>query len=140
YVLMSGFVLGAVASAMASIIGRKRGLAKPSLRDMVVVWIPVVAELLVFLLVYPRLPDDMHLRMVVTIAIVGLHFLPMAWSFGPLIFWLGLACMAVAACGQFVPAIPLPALIATDGALKLAFGLAMFAGLFRPQLSVSPAS
>jgi hypothetical protein len=131
YVLEAGFAAGAVALVITSILGRKRGLAKPSLRDLVLVWIPVAAELLVFFFLFPLLPHDDRIQMIAVIAVVGLHFLPMTWSFGPQIFWLAVWCISVAAAGWLVPAIPLPVLIAIDGLAKLAFGLAMFAGLFR---------
>ena len=130
--LLGGFIVGALAIVVVSIIGRRRGLPKPATRDIVLVWIPVALEAAAFFFLLPLVPDDFRIRMVAVIAIVGAHFLPMAWSFGSLIAVLGLACLGVAAAGWFAPAIPAEALIATDGLLKLAFGLAMFAALFRP--------
>lgn len=130
--LLAGFIIGALAIMAVSIIGRRRGLPKPGMRDIVLVWIPVALEVAVFSFLMPLLPNDFRARMIAAIAIVGAHFVPMAWSFGPLIAVLGLACLGVAAAGQLIPQIPAEALIATDGGLKLAFGLAMFAALFRP--------
>jgi hypothetical protein len=131
YVLLAGFAAGAVALTVTSVVGRRRGLPKPSLRDLLLVWGPALAELLVFFFLFPLLPHDERLQTTAVIAVVGLHFLPMIWSFGPLILWLGLACIGVAAAGLFVPQIPLTTLIAADGFLKLTFGLLMFAALFR---------
>lgn len=131
YILMGGFAAGFAAMAAASIAGRKRGLPKPTLLHLALVWASAGVELLVFFFLFPLLPHDERMQMIAVIAVVGLHFLPMTWSFGPLILWLALACIGVAAIGWFAPVIPLPALIATDGLLKLVFGLAMFAALFR---------
>jgi hypothetical protein len=129
--LIGGFVLGGLAIMATSIAGRRRGLPKPSRRDIVLVWIPVAVEMAVFVFLFPHLPPDPRLQMMAVLAVVGLHFLPMAWSFGPLIAGLGVACIAVAATGQLVTGIPTAVVIAVDGALKLGFGLVMFAGLFR---------
>lgn len=134
-ILIGGFVAGALSIVAVSLIGRKRGLPKPSTRDIALVWIAVALEAAAFMLLLPLLPVDFRTQMIAILAIVGAHFLPMAWSFGPLIAVLGLCCLGVAAAGQLVPAIPAAALIATDGALKLAFGAAMFAALFRSPVS-----
>jgi hypothetical protein len=129
--LVAGFAIGILALIATSIAGRLRGLPKPTTRQLVLVWIPVAAEMLLFFLLLPRLPLDERTSMVAIIAVVGAHFLPMVWSFGPLIVWLGLACMAVAAAGLLIPQIPSVALVVADGVLKLVFGLAMFAALLR---------
>jgi hypothetical protein len=136
--LIAGFIIGALAIMAVSIIGRRRGLPKPSPRDIVLVWIPVAIEAAAFIFLVPLVQDDFRSRMIVILAIVGAHFLPMVWSFGPMIAVLGVSCLGVAATGYLAPAIPTEALIATDGALKLCFGLAMFAALFRSSPSLSP--
>jgi hypothetical protein len=137
-ILIAGFVIGALAIMVVSLVGRRRGLPKPSTRDIVLVWIPVAVEAAAFLFLVPMVPNDFRARMIAILAIVGAHFLPMAWSFGPLIAVLGLCCLSVAAAGLLIPTIPAEVLIATDGALKLCFGLAMFAALFRSPPSLSP--
>ena len=59
--------------------------------------------------------------------VVGLHFLPMAPAFGPLCIALGLVLCAWSALGLwFRPAIPLNAMWAVDGTIKIVFGAAMF--------------
>jgi hypothetical protein len=136
-VVIAGFVVGTAVIVGVSIAGRMRGLPKPRTRDIVVVWIAVAFEAAAFFFLFPYLTGDPRTQMIGVIAIVGVHFLPMAWSFGPLIAWLGLACICVAAAGQLAPTIPTPALIAADGFLKIAFGLAMFAALFRTPPSAS---
>lgn len=137
-ILIGGFILGALAIVAVSMIGRKRGMPKPPTRDIILVWVAVAVELAAFLIIMPLIPPDFRISMIVVIAIVGAHFLLMAWSFGPLIVALGLCCLGVAAAGQLVPSIPPAALIGIDGALKLAFGIAMFTALFRPRPASLP--
>jgi len=59
--------------------------------------------------------------------VVGLHFLPMAITFGPLCAVLGLCAMANAAIALWAQRdIPLNRVWIIDGALKLSFGSLMF--------------
>lgn len=57
---------------------------------------------------------------------VGLHFVPMGLAFGPICAVLGLASSTSAATGLwFARSVPLNALWAADGIMKVAFGAAM---------------
>lgn len=68
----------------------------------------------------------------IAVSIIGRkRGLPMIVSVGPLILGLGLACIGVAVLGIAVRQIPIAALNATDGALKLGFGFFMLGGLLR---------
>lgn len=129
--LICGFVAGVVGIVIASIAGRRLGLPRPATRDILIVWACIAAEMFVFLVLAPHIQADARTSTLFVLAIVGLHFLPMAFSFGALIFWLGVACIAVPAAGFFVPAIPLDLITLADALLKLGFGLAMLAGLMR---------
>jgi hypothetical protein len=129
--LLAGFALGIAALIAASVAGRLRGLPKPATHQMMLVWIPVVAEMAIFFLVFPQLTLDERTRVIAVIAVVGAHFLPMIWSFGPLIAWLGLACISIAAAGLLAPQLPIGVVIAIDGLLKLSVGLVMLGALFR---------
>lgn len=59
-----------------------------------------------------------------TLFIVGVHFLPMAYTFGPAMVALGSACMVVAFLG-LASAIPFSVAGSIDGLLKMVFGAAM---------------
>jgi hypothetical protein len=60
---------------------------------------------------------------------VGLHFLPMAVTFGPVCAAMGLTLCACAGLGLWLrPDIPLGRLWASDGFIKMAFGAIMFWG------------
>ena len=134
-ILLAGFGVGIAALIAASIIGRKRGLPWPSNFQLIAIWIPIIIEMAVFFLIFPNIELDARGSNIAVIAVVGAHFLPMVVSVGPLILWLGLACIGVAAIGLLAPQLSIAALNAMDGALKLAFGLFMLRGL----LQTSPA-
>jgi hypothetical protein len=58
---------------------------------------------------------------------VGLHFLPMAVTFGPVCLLLGVALCVCAGIGLWLrPDSPLNMLWASDGLIKMAFGAIMF--------------
>jgi hypothetical protein len=54
--------------------------------------------------------------------IVGVHFVPMAVSFGPIFALLGGACIANAALGLLLPTAPYELFGFVDGALKVVVG------------------
>ena len=62
--------------------------------------------------------------------IVGVHFLPMAVAFGPMLLTLGLALCLCSGAGLWLrPGLPLNGLWAADGLLKIAFGSVMMLAL-----------
>jgi uncharacterized protein DUF6609 len=63
-----------------------------------------------------------HVRWLWVSAIVGVHFLPMAVTFGPRMLLLGGACIATALAGLSMPSIPYEVFGIVDGALKVAAG------------------
>ena len=63
--------------------------------------------------------------------IVGVHFLPMAISFGPRLLVLGVICIAVAIAGLSLPGLPSEAFLVTDALSKLVIGLWLLSDLSR---------
>jgi hypothetical protein len=62
--------------------------------------------------------------------VVGIHFLPMAVAFGPICIALGLVLCGCSGTGLWLrPSLPLNALWALDGILKIVFGALMFLGV-----------
>jgi hypothetical protein len=57
-----------------------------------------------------------------TMLIVGIHFLPMAITFGPRMLVLGFACIAVALLALVLPSVPFLLIGLVDGALKASIG------------------
>lgn len=136
--LLGGFAVGAVALTAVAIIGRKLGLPRPTNFQLIAIWIPIAAEMAIFFLILPHFVLDQRGSTIAVIAVVGAHFLPMVVSVGPLILWLGLACIGVAILGALVQQIPATTLTAIDGALKLAFGLSMLGGLRTARAQATP--
>jgi hypothetical protein len=60
-----------------------------------------------------------------TLVIVGVHFLPQAITFGPLMALLGLLCVLNAAAGLWWGQVPFTVSGIVDGLLKMGFGLVM---------------
>ena len=59
--------------------------------------------------------------------VVGIHFLPMSVSFGPMCFALGLILCGCSGAGLWLrPNLPVNLLWAVDGVLKIAIGALMF--------------
>jgi hypothetical protein len=61
--------------------------------------------------------------------IVGVHFLPMAISFGPRLLALGAICIAIAIAGLNLRGSPAEIFLLMDGAAKLAFGVWLFSDI-----------
>lgn len=131
YLLIAGFLAGAAGIIIASIIGRRRGFPRPRTLHVVIVWLCVAAELLVFAFAFPLLPPDPRTLTLGVVILVGLHFLPMSVAFGAIIGWLGLACVLIGCAGFAFPQLSLSAISLTDALLKLGCGLVMLSSLFR---------
>lgn len=58
--------------------------------------------------------------------IVGVHFLPMAISFGPEFGIAGILCMVNALAGLILSGLPSELFLLVDGALKIGFGMWLF--------------
>jgi hypothetical protein len=63
--------------------------------------------------------------------IVGVHFLPMAISFGPRLLVLGAICIAISMAGLSFPRVPAEAFLLMDGSAKLVFGVWLFSERLR---------
>ena len=57
-----------------------------------------------------------------TMRIGGIHFLPMAITFGPRMLVLGLACITIASFALVVPSVPFVLIGVVDGVLKASIG------------------
>jgi hypothetical protein len=71
--------------------------------------------------------------------IVGVHFLPMAISFGPRLLVLGAICIAISISGLSLPGVPGQVFLLMDASAKLVIGLWLFSDLSRRSRLVSAA-
>ena len=132
----AGMLLGFGAIAgLASIVSvrvwrRRMGMARPRARQIWLLLGAIALEFVAFGMIFPHVHDDIRLRWFASLAIVAAHFLLMAWTFGPpivmLAFTLGLWLVAA----YLAPHVPLGVVMGIDGTIKLAFGWAMFTGVF----------
>ena len=107
------------------------GLGRPSHLQLIALCAAVLLQaVLLPLSLYATRRRDWSARWLTVLFVVGLHFLPMAVAFGPVVLVLGLAIMLNAGIGLWKPsAIDLRHSWMADGLLKLAAGIVMVLGV-----------
>ena len=125
---MSGlFFPGLMGSTAAMLLARRRlrtGVPSPRQRRSLNIGFAVegIGLVVAFALLHDAAPRTLWLAVLL---VVGLHFLPMRAAHGPLIVVLGLICIAAAALGLALPALPFLAVAVVDGTAKTAVGARM---------------
>lgn len=127
--LIVGAALGVVAMAVG---GATKvifeGLGYPAIWQWVVLGLAFAVEMVLLNIVLRRVPDMESRRFWLWILfIVGVHFLVLLPSHGPICGLLALACMANAGIGLRARETDLRVFWAIDGVLKIAAGAAMVA-------------
>lgn len=124
-----GVGLGIVALMFAS----KLSLGAPRRVQIGALVAAVALEIILFNVQGRMLPQGTNesVRWMWISMIVGVHFLPMAISFGPRLLVLGVICIAVATAGLSLPGLPSEAFLLTDALSKLVIGLWLFSDLSR---------
>ena len=128
-VFFVGVGLGIVALMFAS----KLSLGKPTRVQIAALVAAIALEVILFNVqgrILPRGTDE-SVRWMWISMIVGVHFLPMAISFGPRLLVLGAVCIAIAIAGLSFSRVPGEAFLLVDASAKLAIGLWLFSDLFR---------
>lgn len=120
-----GLALGIVAILLG---GRfLEGLPPPSTAQVAFFVAAIVAEVIAFRVAMPRVrPAGLRPTLLVTLAIVGGHFLVMVPAFGLPILVLALLCLGNAATAWRMPAYPVSAAWFVDGLFKTCVGVAMW--------------
>jgi uncharacterized membrane protein len=132
-----GLLIGAGVGFVAARIGARRAApvwGRPSIAQLRVMISAIGLEFLVFGVLgasgaFAKMSQGMW---EVCLAIVGVHFLLMRWSHGPWIAALGTAVLGWLGLG-IAAHLPLTAMAAGDGLLKLGFGAAMAWPLLKVQ-------
>ncbi|NEA37004.1 DUF6609 family protein [Streptomyces sp. SID13031] len=129
--LLPSLITGAALAVLVMMIG---GITKtifsalgyPAIYQYVAFGIGVVAEVGLVNLVVAKVPDRESRQFWLWILlVVGVHFLILAFSHGPICGLLGLLCIINAGLGLLVPELPYRVLWVTDGVLKVAAGSTM---------------
>ena len=99
--------------------------ASPTLLQIAALVFAIAFEIILFVIMARTLPRGTgeHVRWLWTSMIVGIHFLPMALSFGPAMLLLGAACIVNAGLGLLLLDLPFEVFGLLDGCIKLGFGL-----------------
>jgi hypothetical protein len=128
---IAGGVSAVPATALSAVL---LPLGPPSTVQILALLVAVLVEvgLLAYVLHRLRAAEE-RVRILTVLAVVGIHFLIMGLSFGPLITALGILAMANAAFGLRVPHLPLPVATGLDSLLKIVFGTWML--VFHPAVT-----
>jgi uncharacterized membrane protein YdcZ (DUF606 family) len=127
------FYAGAAAGVIALCFAGRLSTGTPTRLQIAALAGAVLLELLLFAVQGRMLPrgTEEHVRWLWISGIVGVHFLPMAISFGPRFAVLGLACILNAVLGLLATSVPYEVFGLVDGALKLGFGAWSLVGAAR---------
>lgn len=129
--LLPGLITGAALAVVVMMVGGItktifEGLGYPAIYQYVAFGIGVVVEVGLVNLVVAKVPDrDSREFWLWILLVVGVHFLILAFSHGPICGLLGLLCIINAGIGLLVPGIPYRVLWISDGVLKIAAGSTM---------------
>lgn len=124
-----GVGLGIVALMFAS----KLSLGKPTRVQIGALVAAIALEVILFNVQGRMLPrgTDESVRWMWISMIVGVHFLPMAISFGPGLLVLGAICIAISIAGLSLSGLPGETFLLMDAVAKLVIGLWLFSDLSR---------
>src|SRR5688500_1168931 len=110
------FFVGVGAATMSLFLSGKLSYGPPLRFQLVALLGAIVLEIVLMSALGPLLgPTDVRTFWLWTLVIVGVHFVPMAVAFGPVMLLLGAACVASAASGLLVPSLPFAFLAICDG-------------------------
>jgi hypothetical protein len=120
----SFFSFGAALGLCSLIFARRWAPGRPTRVQVVALATALLLEAVLFGLMGRFLPrgTSESVRWLWVSVIVGFHFLPMTIAFGPRFLLLGLACIANAVVGLFLPDVPYEVFGLLDGFMKLGVG------------------
>jgi len=119
------FFAGMGIAILSLLVSGRLSDGRPTRAQLVALAAAIALEAVLFALLPRVLPLETpeSVRWLWVLMIVGVHFLPMAVSFGPLFLLLGGACISNAALGLLLPEVPFELFGLVDGALKLFVGV-----------------
>ena len=119
------FFAGLGVAIASLLVSGRRSDGRPTRAQVLALAAAIALEAVLFALLARLLPPGTSepVRWLWVLLIVGVHFLPMAVSFGPLFLLLGGACISNAALGLLLPEVPFELFGLVDGALKLVVGV-----------------
>ena len=124
-VFFSGaFIVGTSLALISLFFAKALSFGKPMRIQIVALIVAIVLEMVLLIVMVNVLPIDIdsQTRMMWILIIVGVHFLPMAVSFGPRFALLGVLCMVNGFVGLQLNDVSSDLFLIIDGILKVAFG------------------
>jgi hypothetical protein len=127
------FFIGVGLGTVALIFASKLSLGTPTRAQRGALIAAVALEVILFNVQGRMLPrgTDESVRWMWISMIVGVHFLPMAISFGPRLFVLGTICIVISVADLSFSGLPTEAFLVMDALAKLVIGVWLFSDLFR---------
>lgn len=125
-VFLNGVILVGAILAMASLMFSKvLSFGKPKRIQFIALALAIVLEIVLIVIMIRMLPANTleSVRSMCILLIVGIHFLPMAISFGPRFGILGILCIVNASAGLILSGVAVDIFLLLDGALKVVFGI-----------------
>ena len=121
------FFAGAGLAILSLFLSGRLADGAPTRAQLLALAAAIALEVTLFALLPRVLPPGTPepVRWLWVLMIVGVHFLPMTVSFGPLLLLLGGACISNAALGLLLPEVPFELFGFVDGALKLVVGVGL---------------
>lgn len=122
------FFVGVGLGLVALMFTSKLSLGTPTRLQIGALVAAVLLEVVLFNVQGRMLPQgtDESVRWMWICMIVGVHFLPMAISFGPRLLLLGAICIAISIAGLNLPSVPGEIFLLVDASSKLMIGLWLF--------------
>ncbi len=127
-VLSGAFIVGTVFAILSLMFAKVLSFGKPKRIQIIALFLAVILEIVLLIILVNVLPADIaeRVRLMWILMIVGVHFLPMAISFGPKFGALGILCIVNALAGLLLSSLPREPFLLIDGALKVGFGIWLF--------------
>lgn len=124
----AAFMVGTVLAILSLMLSKVLSFGKPTRIQIIALVLAIALEIVLFIIMVNALPADVagSVRLVWILMIVGVHFLPMAISFGPRFGALGALCMVNALAGLVITSAASEIVLLLDGALKVVFGIWLF--------------
>ena len=126
--LNGAFFVGIVLALMSLTFSKTLSFGKPRSFQIIALVFAMVLEMVLFVIMFRVLPADIagSVRLMWILLIVGIHFLPMAISFGPRFGILGVLCIVNTLTALVLFSAVNEIFLLVDGALKFGFGIWLF--------------
>lgn len=126
--LSGAFIVGSILALMSLMLSKKLSFGRPRRFQIMALVLAIVLEMVLFFIMIQVLPADIAepVRLMWILLIVGIHFLPMAISFGPRFGILGLLCVVNALTALVLIGAVNEIFLFVDGVLKFGFGVWLF--------------